>query len=203
MAKKPANLYMVIDTTCIEATKIRAVADINRATRIGQIYMAEHPGRTCIAAPLEARGFTKLDLLALQYLLWNNWQIKPPEVYADLVQLCLKQALTIEVDASEMAQLEAEYTMSKKDEAKVIANLEPKAPKAPKAPSNATPKKMSTCGVVWDICGEVKAASGLSLDDKALRGLIMAACEKEGINKSTSNVQYGKWKASLSGQVTA
>jgi hypothetical protein len=80
---------------------------------------------------------------------------------------------------------------------------EPKEPKAPREPSapGERPKSTTTTGKVWDIADKVlgKTKLPVSVDGwKSLRTAIMAACDKEGINKATAATQYSKWKAAKS-----
>lgn len=190
-------LYMVVDVTDIETTKIRFVTNNERAVLLGQIYINEHPGRKCIAPIVEARSFSKLDKLALQYLFWNTFAEKPNEDYAQLLQDCLTHTLKLEVDTSEIGALQALQDLSTTNNPVTVDGV-PKAPKVKKEPTaNAVPKTTSTCGLVWVLCAKVYKDSGLSLEDKTLRGLVMAACEEEGVNKSTAAVQWGKWRASV------
>ena len=188
----PPVLYMVINVTKIETTRILFVADNQRAILLGQNYESEHPGQKVIAPVMEARGFSKLDKLALQYLYWNTFQEKPNENYSQLLQDCLTKAKLIEPNQSELAMLNAANITFEKAAAKE-ENSSTKPPKVPKTASESVPKKTSTCGLVWDLCEKVLSESGLIVGDKALRTLIMKACEDEGINSSTSAVQYGKW----------
>jgi outer membrane murein-binding lipoprotein Lpp len=199
MKKANHQLYMVIDITTIEQTVIRFVAPRDAAIALGQIYMAEHPGRRCIAPPLEGRGFSKVDSqLQLQYLFWNTFAQKPSEDYATLVKDCLSYAEKMDVTETELSVLHGQLAALGGAVAKA-ERKEQKAAKDPAAPATdkpAAPKKTSTCGLVWDLCDKVLNESKLDLSSKELRSAIMAACEQEGVNKSTAAVQYGKWKAS-------
>lgn len=75
----------------------------------------------------------------------------------------------------------------------------PKAPpakRAPAAPSGpATRPKGGSTARVWELADLELSELG-SIDMKALRKAVIAACEAEGINSSTASVQYGKWKSS-------
>lgn len=185
------TLYMVIDTTKAEHTVIRAVAQINHATLIGQTYMLEHPGRTCIAPSLDGRGFAKLDKLALQYLFWNTFQEKPNEDYGQLLKDCLTKALKLPVDNTDLKMLESAKSLAADN--LPTDNIKPKQVSAPKAEVTTAPKKTSTCGFIWEICDSVllQIADNTS---KEFRQSVMQRCEAEGINKSTASVQLGKWK---------
>lgn len=184
-------LYMVIDTTTVEQTIIRFVADNKRAALLGQTYMLEHPGRKCVAPMVESKSFSKLDKLALQYLFWNTFKEKPSEEYGTLLLETLKRTLKMEPNVSEIGALEAGKVMA---EVSVPNPDKPVKAKATPKEANATPKTTSTCGLVWDICDKQFALLNVDITDKSLRAAIMAACENEGVNKSTSAVQYGKWK---------
>jgi hypothetical protein len=65
-------------------------------------------------------------------------------------------------------------------------------PRTTEIPS--APKAGSKTGQVWTIAEELFKAQPEPVDFKTLRGLIIAACEVEGINSSTASVQYGAWK---------
>ena len=199
MAKDKLNpiLYMVIDVTTTESTCIRFVTNNERAVLLGQTYMNDHPGRKCIAPIIEARSFSKLDKLALQYLFWNTFNKAPNEDYGQLLQDCLTNTLQFPIDYSEIGSLQALKDLSIAN-SPVLPDGNIKPPKIKKEKTeNLIPKVTSTCGFVWDICAKVKKDSNLKIDDKALRGLVMEACEKEGINKSTAAVQWSKWRASV------
>jgi hypothetical protein len=47
---------------------------------------------------------------------------------------------------------------------------------------------------VWAIADPIYEAATDKADWKAIRPLIMAACEDAGINKATAGTQYSKWK---------
>jgi hypothetical protein len=189
------QLYMVIDVTTVEETKIRFVAERETAILLGKIYALEHPGRKVIAPPVEGRGFSKVDTtLQLQYLFWNTFGLKPNDDYATLRGDCLTEALKLVPTHAELAVLQGK--LAEMEDAAPNPARAARAPRAPKvSDAPAAPKKTSTCGLVWELC-EKHLAAGLALDSKELRAAIMANCEQEGINKSTAGVQYGKWKAS-------
>lgn len=187
------TLYMVIDTTNDEHCVIRAVAPIQQATLIGQTYMLEHPGRSCIAPPLDGRGFAKLDKLALQYLYWNTFQEKPNEDYGQLLKECLAKALMLPVNNIDLRMLESAKSLAA--DLLPTDNSKPKKVTAPKAELLTAPKKTSTCGFIWEICDSVLTQI-VDNTSKEFRQTVMQRCEAEGINKSTASVQLGRWKDS-------
>lgn len=69
----------------------------------------------------------------------------------------------------------------------------PRAPRNPSVGPSSRPKAGSTTGKVWDIADELFATIK---DDKQLRKAVIERCTKEGINSSTTSVQFGKWRAS-------
>lgn len=72
----------------------------------------------------------------------------------------------------------------------------PREPRVPRAPG-AAPAAGSKTGKVWELADKALAACKGKLGDaKAFRAGVIAMCDKEGINKSTASVQFGKWKAS-------
>lgn len=76
------------------------------------------------------------------------------------------------------------------------APKEPRTPRVQRAPGSA-PAAGSKTGAVWTIADAALAACKGKIGDwKAFRAGVIALCDKEGINKSTASVQYGKWKAS-------
>jgi hypothetical protein len=69
----------------------------------------------------------------------------------------------------------------------------PRDPNAPRVVATI-PAEGSKTRRVWDISERCYAQHPHY--DKALRALVAAACESEGINSSTMSVQFGKWKHS-------
>jgi hypothetical protein len=197
-AKNPTQLYMVLDVTRNEDTKLRFIAPIKEATLLGQIYALEHPDRKVIAPPMEGRSFAKLDLLQLQWLFWNTFNEKPFDDYQTLVRELLARFQKMEPNSVELASLEATKAQIESTMERSIAPGAPAATRKPRAASSdGTPKKGSTCDLVWTICEQVLADCGGNMQDPVLRPNIMVRCiEREGINKSTAAVQFSKWRAS-------
>lgn len=67
-----------------------------------------------------------------------------------------------------------------------------KAPKAPKDEKNGVvrPAAGTATGNVWAIADHLSTQSG----EPATRKDVLAACETDGINKSTATTQYGRWR---------
>lgn len=193
------SLYMVVDITAIAETKIRYVADAERAILLASIYMNNRPGRKCIAPVLEGRGFSKMDLQTLQYLYWNTFNKTPSDDYAQLIKNCLAEAEFLEVNIDKISTLNTEKAISEND----LRNAAPavKALRVPSPVTNTTPKKTSTCGFIWEICDKHNEAFAglLQQDRKLFRKGVMHDCEKEGINSSTAAVQFGKWEKTKTG----
>lgn len=59
--------------------------------------------------------------------------------------------------------------------------------------SNLRPKSGSTTAKVWEIADELRKLNP-DHDQKALRPLIIAECEANGINPATAATQFSKWK---------
>ena len=208
MAKSDKQLYMVLDVTKNEDLKVRFVGDIHTATLLGQIYMLEHPDRKVIAPPILGRSLSKFDMIQLQYLYWNMTQKTPAAEYNKVLQDCMTIIEKIEPDPVSVESLQSQKELLEAAAGRAAGNVstsgrsnkpprEQKAPKEPKDP-NGTPRRGSTCGLIWEICDTVYTELGSpDLANKTLRNNVFARCiEKEGINKSTVNVQFGKWKAS-------
>lgn len=198
------TLYMVVRVTSVETCQILYIANLENATLLGQLYMAEHPGQKCIAPPLEARGFSKLDLNYLQYLLWNSFGLTPPEDFQSLHKICLDNALKIPVTEANPASLrsslshyEMETVITDKGEIAVQAKTEKVNPEVKRKPrpegtaNTERPRENSTSALIWSIAD--KHFENVK-DLKTLRKLVMDNCEKEGVNLSTVSVQFGKWK---------
>jgi hypothetical protein len=200
-AIQPESLYMVIDVTNVETTKIRFVSNNKRAVLLGQTYVNEHPGRKVIAPPLHGRSFSKLDKLQLQYLFWNTFGEKPNEDYGILLKESLEKASKLPVDMTEFSALE--FLKASSDKTVSAQFTETGVPKPPKAKKESAekPKTLSTCGFIWEICDKANESSPnlLAQDRKTFRTNVMQACEKEGINPSTAAVQFGKWEKNLLG----
>lgn len=183
------QMYMLIDLTKVEETKVVVVGTMHRVQLWGRLLKAQ--GKSVIAPPLEGRGFAKLEKLALQYLFWNHCKRTPPEDYPELVQQCLTQLKFIKPDDTSIETLEREVA---KLEPEVAAEAKPKkerAPREPGAPVEA-PKKTSTTGLVWVIADELTAKHGRL----ATRQEVLAECAENGINPATASTQFSKWKGS-------
>ncbi len=178
------QLYMVIDTTVVEETKILYVAEIRPAMLWGRLLSDK--GRKVIAPAIEGRGFTKLPQLALQYLFWNTFGTTPSDNYAQLVQDCVIHAKLMAVDQTDLNWLERE---AEKIEVKQSAE-------APRIGDDglAVPIRPRTAGAtqqVWEIADKL---CGPTPEDMPERKAIIDACIAQGINPATASTQYSKWK---------
>ncbi len=190
--------YMLIDITTVEGTYLRLIGSGLQVELMGQLLKAQ--GLKVIAPPLEGRGFSKFDLLQLQYLYWNSCGKPPVSDYGNLVIACLTAFEAIPVSEVSIEELKAEVAKltppeheTNKSEAKPV-----KKAAAPRKPGE-TPAATSTTGKVWVIADRVLAsrpAITAATDWKPIRDSIIAACESEGINKATAATQYSKFKAS-------
>jgi hypothetical protein len=187
-AVKAKFLYMLIDVTTVENTRVLRVGDLERIQLHGRLYVAQ--GKKVIAPPVMGRGFSKLDKLPLQYLYWNTVGAEPPEDYGQLVQNCLAAI-------NEMTPCD-EPLRGLHDLADSIDILHPPEKVVVVAPVVIKPPKATTTtGVIWQIATEVleDLCDGQLPDDfKELRAEVVARCKREGFNESTISVQYGKWK---------
>lgn len=203
--------YMIIDVTTPDAVQVLRVAEMENCQLWGWLYQAD--GKKVIAPPVEGRGFSKLDLLQIQYLYWSLYKKTPPEDYATLVRECLSAVDALPVDRTDTAWLQSEVA-SKMPDTTMASNANgesvpapkpqkaPKEPKAPKDPAdpNGRPKASSTTGLVWDLADQayktVVPEGSSNPDWKAVRTELARLCAHEGVNSGTMGVQYGKWKAS-------
>ena len=181
--KQKTVLYMVIDVTTVEGTKVLKIAGIREATLIGKIFQAQ--GLKVIAPPMEGRSFAKLEKLPLQYLYWSVCQETPPEDYAELVQKCLTKLQTLPVDDTPLASLEKEVARLYPDGTLAPA-VQPKDPNAP--PSR--PREAGATGRVWEVADQMFAQVSGMPDRK----MVIAAGEAAGINSATASTQFSKWK---------
>ncbi len=196
-AKKEDYLYMLIDVSSVEATRVLKVGTMRQVQLLGQLYAAE--GKTMIAPPIEGRGFSKLEPLQLQYLYWNMCQLPPPDDYGKLVQDCLAVVKTITPADDHVPSLE--YLVSQLT-GKPYVPVEPEEEGAPAEPAPVVrPKGTSTTGIIWTICDEVVEDQGMPTDAqgwKDLRAEVVKRCHAEDFNDGTISVQYSKWKKSKS-----
>lgn len=86
----------------------------------------------------------------------------------------------------------AAMTPEQKEAAKASA---PTKPEKEKSSEPSAPRKPGATKMVWDIA-DARHSANPGLDLKALRKLIVAECESQGINAGTAATQFGKWKAS-------
>ncbi len=203
-AEQVAERYMLIDTTNgPHGFRIIKVATIREIQLHGRLEKAQ--GRSVVGPAIAGRSFAAFTLEELQYLFWNTFKATPSDDYSVLIQECLARAQALESDPTDLKELE--YSCSKlevpegetldgetKPAKKSRAPKEPKTPKTPKDPSGR-PASTSTTGLVWALADEchAKVAGGM-IDWKVLGKTIKDRCEKEGINKGTVGVQFGKWK---------
>jgi hypothetical protein len=183
---------MLIDITTVEGTRVLRVGDMERMQLHGRLYVAQ--GKKVIAPPVEGRGFSKLDKLALQYLYWNTCGKTPPEDYGQLIQDCL-------AIINEMTPCD-DLIKGLHEQADGIDILHPptKPVAAPAPVVIKPPKATTTTGVIWQIAAECleDLHNGTPPEDfKALRAEVVNRCKAEGFNESTISVQYGKWKNNL------
>lgn len=185
-----SQMYMLIDLTKVEETRVLLVGTMHRVQLWGRLYKSQ--GKTVVAPPLEGRGFAKLEKLALQYLFWNHCKRTPPEDYAELIKECLTQLKFIKADDHPIEDLERQVA---KLEDEVSSDAKPKkerAPRDPNAPVEAPKKKTSTTGMVWAIADELTAKHGRM----ATRQEVLAECTENGINSATASTQFSKWAKS-------
>ena len=190
--------YMLIDITTVEGTYLRLIGSGLQVELMGQLLKAQ--GVKVIAPPLEGRGFSKFDLLQLQYLYWNSCGKPPVSDYGNLVIACLTEfevipvsEVSVEALKAEVAKLTPPEDETNKTEAKPV-----KKATTPRKPGEV-PAATSTTGKVWVIADHVLAshpAITAATDWKPIRDSVIAACESEGINKATAATQYSKFKAS-------
>jgi hypothetical protein len=184
--------YMLIDVTTPEETKLLKISDRKRTILWGHIYKAQ--GRKVIAPPVEGKGLSKLDQLSLSYFYWNLLGAAPPDDYAKLVENCMhKLALAVELDDATEGFLMKEIHRLGIDLENPSAKTQPTEPK-PKREDNgipARPKATTATGLVWQIADELSVKANGEIPD---RKELITACEAEGINPATAQVQFGKWK---------
>lgn len=205
----PPTKYMLIDITTVEGTCLVAVGSLKQVQLRGQLQKAAH--RQVIAPPLECRGFSKLELLPLQYLYWNVCQQTPPTDYAELCKACLAaiekivpDPISVEALETQVAKLasppEDEHNPKDEHNPEDAHNLKAKSIKkaTPRTPGEA-PAEDSITGKAWVIAAQVLATFPPitnTTDWKPIRDAIIAACVKQGIKTTTSAAQYCRFKAS-------
>lgn len=177
------TLYMLIDTTVLDSTRIVSVAELRQSICMGKLLEAQ--GRKVIAPVLEGRGFAKLERLQLQYLYWNTFGERPNDDYGVLLKECLEKAKALEVDATDLDYLE-----------RMVERLEDQQSSQPKAEANAAdgqpaerPRRAGATLQVWEIADEFQKQG------RANRKEIIEECVRRGINASTASTQFSKWKA--------
>lgn len=76
----------------------------------------------------------------------------------------------------------------------------PIAPPMPTAPSESVrPKAGTSTGRIWDIADRLLKENPLNLPISELKNYVVEIASQEGINPSTAQVQFGKWKKHQSG----
>lgn len=183
--------YMLIDVTAPEETKLLKISDHTRTILWSHIYRAQ--GRKVIAPPVAGRGLSKMDQLQLSYFYWNLIQETPPEDYGKLVEKAMLKLAMIPMDDATEGYLMKEINRLGIDLENPTAKTEKAEPK-PKREDNGIPqrpKATTATGLVWQLADELSAKCEGAIPD---RKELIAACEAEGINPATAQVQFGKWK---------
>jgi hypothetical protein len=194
-AEQKEFLYMLVDITEVEHTKVLAVGNMRRTQLLGRLKAAE--GRQVIAPPIEGRGFSKLSLEQLQYLFWHVAGVTPPTDYAELVKECERRVNEIKPNEEHIPSLEFLVKQLEKNEGKLADGtlVDPDEPKPV-----VRPKGTTTTGIIWTICDEVlkELRNGEVPADtegwKPVRAEAAKRCDAEGFHTGTFGVQYGKWK---------
>jgi hypothetical protein len=179
--------YLILDSSTLESSKVLCVAqDAERANLLAKIATAGNDSVSVF--PLEGRSFSKLEKLQLQYVFWNNFQIAPPEDYAELLRECLARFSEYPVDSVPVsALLVAVRKLYPNEETNPI----PKGKPSEVTPTR--PRAVSTTGRVWELADVCFAKVG-NVFTPELRKNVIAACTVDGINESTSSTQYSRWK---------
>lgn len=184
--------YMLIDVTSPEECKLLKLSDRKRTILWGHIFKAQ--GRKVIAPPVEGKGFSKLDKLSLSYFYWNLLGAAPPDNYGEMVEKCLlKLALHVPLDDATEGFLMKEIHRLGIDLENPSARTQKAEPKPKREDDGipARPKATTATGLVWQIADELSAKVNGEIPD---RKELIAACEAEGLNPATAQVQFGKWK---------
>ena len=189
MKTPAATLYMVIDVTTPETTKLLRITDLRRAALYGHLF--KHQGLKVIAPVIEGRGFSKLPQLNLQYLYWNICQETPPDDYGQLVQKCLEKLAGMTQDESTFESLMKEINRLgiNLDDPTMPAEKKEPAEKDPNA-IPARPAVRSTTGLVWELADIEFGKAGNQMPE---RKAVIDACIAEEINPATESTQYAKW----------
>ncbi|QBF29257.1 hypothetical protein [Microcystis phage Me-ZS1] len=195
---KVAAMYFVLDekemrfVTKGPMTIVTAYVDVN--------YPPDHPVHVF---ELANRAFARYDLFALKKLYLNATGVElSTSDYGAAVQAC--RGLAERVPVCAMTAMEAASHKPKWDPSKYPAKAPAKpAPKprgtgdkpAPRPTAGPTqrPKAGTATGRVWEVADTAKAEG---LVDTALRAAVIQRCTAEGINASTAQVQFSKWRAS-------
>lgn len=185
---------MLIDTTDVPSTKVILVAPIKEIIEHGKLHTSY--GRRVAGLVIEGRSFSKFEKEALQYMLWNTFEITPPEDFKELVNLLKEKVGAMQADATSLDVLQKQTADIPPDYERLgitgkHLEAEPKPKRKSTAkPAGSRPGKGTATGIVWDVCDELTTELGRQPERKE----VIAKCEHEGINKATASTQYGKWK---------
>lgn len=143
------------------------------------------------------KTYSVLEMGELRTLYRNTTGSKAPKgaSYPELLDLCCALGESVEPYPTPDHLMAAAHKQEVQENS--VAPPKKSREKKPKSTSVAPrsskrPKEGSTTARVWDLADEAFAKDG-TLDKKELRSLVLLACEKAGINKSTASVQFGKW----------
>ncbi len=194
-------MFLLIDVTTIESSKILLKADVREVQLWGQIHKAK--GLKVDAPPALGTSFSKYDLLQLQYIYWNTFEARPSDDYATLVvEIRERMIHELEIDTTPVRELERLAPVAPsppaqpptgqnvgKGEGDKTTAVKPKVKK-----EGERPKEGSLTGAVWELCDELMATLGRMPERKEA---IDYCVDPGGLHPATAGTQYSKWKKAL------
>lgn len=196
--------------------QLKIVARVSTAEQAVLIGELDCPDQAVAIFPAgEKKHFTRCGRLDLMILLKNH-EIVPAgvEQFAKMCEQASALGETIPVDKRSLFQLEQKagpkqlpgdkraierkpfYQPLSKPCEGADRPAKPERQQEADASPRAAPSKGATAKV-WEIADSLRTAWVASPDShniKALRTLVVAACEAEGLNPGTAATQFGKWK---------
>lgn len=191
--------YICIDT---EAMAVIAKGDYRQLTAL--TYARHHDTPVYIAPVAENRTYSHFTAMELKKLLGQAPVPGLPGEYAKLIAAARKLCEETPLCQEPLHVLENECAaFDRANPGKPTLDPAPTSPtkavtknSGGQASPSPRPKEGTATGLVWDIADKVRAANPES-DPKSYRDQILSLCVDAGINPATAQVQYGKWKKSL------
>lgn len=174
---------------------LKATPSIEQAEYWAEILAPTHDFLVTGTANRDFSSYTKLELRMLYY---NSTGINAPDDidYGKILKGVADIARQLTIDETPVEALKEKLGRELSPPAPEPAP-EPKTPKPSGVKISGRPKDGSTSAKIWGIADALKEEKP-DYNSADFRAQVVAKCKELGINGSTANTQFGKWKKFVS-----